>query len=280
MEKLHNNKQKWVKGQEIPLNLNPHPQLLHYLILNQLILIPLVANETVIKEWEDRIERATTNASSLEAEQDNGNINRTQSMVTLNESFPQGTGLGSGPRVNTLGSGEDNMKLKELMDLCTKLPEKFWQTATVSTLDNGEMEITAIIDGKVKIVTEASIRRHLKLEDFDGISNLPTTEIFEQLALMGNMRRASMGYTRVDIPLFPTMLVQGERSTVPVESHHTPTSASSTSQPPSSSPSRRTTKQESMVPQPRSPTQTNVVDKAASTGVDFRHGGLPLQSLA
>ncbi|GKE80982.1 hypothetical protein Tco_1550982, partial [Tanacetum coccineum] len=62
---------------------------------------------------------------------------------------------------------------------------KFWQTATASTLDNGKMEITAIIDGKVKIVTEASIRRHLKLEDSDGISNLPTTGIFEQLALMG-----------------------------------------------------------------------------------------------
>ncbi|GJR09086.1 putative ribonuclease H-like domain-containing protein [Tanacetum coccineum] len=63
--------------------------------------------------------------------------------------------------------------------------------------------------GKVKIVTEASIRRHLKLEDSDGISNLPTTEIFEQLALMGNMRRASKGYTWVDIPLFLKMLVQG-----------------------------------------------------------------------
>ncbi|GJR29564.1 putative ribonuclease H-like domain-containing protein [Tanacetum coccineum] len=62
---------------------------------------------------------------------------------------------------------------------------QFWQTATASTLDNGEMEITATIDGKIKIVTEASIRRHLKLEDSDGISNLPTTEIFEQLALMG-----------------------------------------------------------------------------------------------
>ncbi|GJZ23025.1 hypothetical protein Tco_0560484 [Tanacetum coccineum] len=95
----------------------------------------------------------------------------------------------------------------------------FWQTATVITLDNGEMKIIATIDGKVKIVTEASIRRHLKLEDSDGISNFPTTEIFE-LALMG-----------------------------------------------------RTTRQESMVPQPRYPTQTNVADEAASTGVDVRHGG-------
>ncbi|GJT52656.1 putative ribonuclease H-like domain-containing protein [Tanacetum coccineum] len=50
--------------------------------------IHLVADETVYKEWEDRMERAATTASSLEAEQDSGNINRTQSMATLNESFP------------------------------------------------------------------------------------------------------------------------------------------------------------------------------------------------
>ncbi|GKA09379.1 ribonuclease H-like domain-containing protein [Tanacetum coccineum] len=50
--------------------------------------IHLVADETVYKEWEDRMERAATTASSLEAEQDSGNINRTQSMATLNESLP------------------------------------------------------------------------------------------------------------------------------------------------------------------------------------------------
>ncbi|GKD18093.1 hypothetical protein Tco_1207251, partial [Tanacetum coccineum] len=68
-------------------------------------------------------------------------------------------------------------------------------------------------------------------------------------------------------------VVQGEGSTVPVEFHHTPISAPSTSQPPSSSPSKRTTRQEYVVPQPRSPTQTNIAYKAASTGVDVRHGG-------
>ncbi|GJY80812.1 hypothetical protein Tco_0493563, partial [Tanacetum coccineum] len=60
--------------------------------------IHLVVDETFIKEWEDRMERAATIASSLEAQQDSSNINRTQSMATLNESFPQGTGSGSGPR--------------------------------------------------------------------------------------------------------------------------------------------------------------------------------------
>ncbi|GJX24391.1 hypothetical protein Tco_0228836 [Tanacetum coccineum] len=123
------------------------------------------------------------------------------------------------------------------------LIEQFWQTASASTLENADMEITAIIDGKVKVVSEASIRRHLKLKDSDGLSNLPTTEIFEQLALMGNMKRASKGYTRVHTPLFQTMLVQGqtlqgEGSTIP----------------------------EIEVPQLSSPTQTHVADKAASTG--------------
>ncbi|GKG32546.1 hypothetical protein Tco_0430056, partial [Tanacetum coccineum] len=43
------------------------------------------------------MERAATTASSLEAEEDSGNINRTQFMATLNEYFPHRTGSGSGP---------------------------------------------------------------------------------------------------------------------------------------------------------------------------------------
>ncbi|GJY87411.1 putative ribonuclease H-like domain-containing protein [Tanacetum coccineum] len=60
--------------------------------------IPILADETIIKEWEDRMERSATTASSLEAKQDSGNINRTKSIATLNESFPQGTDSSSGPR--------------------------------------------------------------------------------------------------------------------------------------------------------------------------------------
>ncbi|GJV12317.1 hypothetical protein Tco_1353858 [Tanacetum coccineum] len=49
------------------------------------------------------------------------------------------------------------------------------------------------------------------------------------------MKRASKGYSRVNTPLFQTMLVQdqGEGPTIPVVSYHTPTSSPSTSQPPS-----------------------------------------------
>ncbi|GJT16680.1 putative ribonuclease H-like domain-containing protein [Tanacetum coccineum] len=69
------------------------------------------------------------------------------------------------------------------------------------------------------------------------------------------------------------LVVQGEGSIHPVESHHTPTSAPSTSQPPVSPTFKRTTRQEFVVPQPRSPTRSPVADEAASTGVDVRYGG-------
>ncbi|GJR51804.1 putative ribonuclease H-like domain-containing protein [Tanacetum coccineum] len=104
----------WMKGQDNPLIPNPHPHLLNSAIKKPIIVpssyhlrdlkprkairstkisqtsgpINLVADETVYKEWEDRMERAATTASSLEAEQDSGNINRTQSMATLNEPSP------------------------------------------------------------------------------------------------------------------------------------------------------------------------------------------------
>ncbi|GJT73806.1 hypothetical protein Tco_1033092 [Tanacetum coccineum] len=101
--------------------------------------IPLVADETVTKEREDKMERAAITASSLEAEQDSSNINRTQSMATLNEPSPQGTGSGSGPRVNTLGSWKDRMKLKEFMDLCTKLSDRVLDLETTKTAQAKEI---------------------------------------------------------------------------------------------------------------------------------------------
>ncbi|GJW36100.1 retrovirus-related pol polyprotein from transposon TNT 1-94 [Tanacetum coccineum] len=92
------------------------------------------------------------------------------------------------------------------------------------------------------------------------------------------MKRASKGYTGVDTPLFQTMLVQGqilqgEGSTIPVESHHTATVSPSTSQPHHLPTLKDFIRQETEVPQPSSPTQTHVADEAASIGVDVRHGG-------
>ncbi|GJS72024.1 hypothetical protein Tco_0704865 [Tanacetum coccineum] len=64
--------------------------------------------------------------------------------------------------------------------------EEFHQiTATVEIVNNGQQQITITVDGQTIVITEASVRRYLQLADADGISSLPTTEIFEQLTLMG-----------------------------------------------------------------------------------------------
>ncbi|GJX15605.1 hypothetical protein Tco_0216437 [Tanacetum coccineum] len=80
------------------------------------------------------------------------------------------------------------------------------------------MEITATIDGKIKTVSKASIRRHLKLEDSDGISDLPTTEIFKQLALIGDFIRHE---TEVPPPSSPTQThVKDEAASTGVDDRH------------------------------------------------------------
>nr|GEV76744.1 hypothetical protein [Tanacetum cinerariifolium] len=155
------------------------------------------------------------------------------------------------------------------------LIQQFWQTATTCTLDNEQMEITATIDGKVKVVTKASVRRHLKLEDSNGMSILPTTKIFEQLTLMGFKKTAWEQFnSNIATALiclatnrtfnFSKMIFDGMVKNVD--------SAPSTSPPQLSSPPRNSIRQETEVPQSSSPTHTLVANEAASIGVDVKHG--------
>ncbi|GJW60040.1 retrovirus-related pol polyprotein from transposon TNT 1-94 [Tanacetum coccineum] len=60
----------------------------------------------------------------------------------------------------------------------------FWSTVKAKTV-NGEVQLQALVDGKKIVVTEASVRRDLQLEDTDGIDCLPNATIFEQLTLLG-----------------------------------------------------------------------------------------------
>ncbi|GJV00546.1 ribonuclease H-like domain-containing protein [Tanacetum coccineum] len=69
--------------------------------------------------------------------------------------------------------------------ICVSLIEQFWETAVLSTTEEGLQAISATIDGHEKLINEASLRRHLKLEDAKGISSLSNEEIFEQLAHVG-----------------------------------------------------------------------------------------------
>nr|GEW19794.1 copia protein [Tanacetum cinerariifolium] len=54
----------------------------------------------------------------------------------------------------------------------------------IETTNQGT-KILATFDGKTQTIFESSLRRHLKLNDEEGISSLPDTELFENLSLMG-----------------------------------------------------------------------------------------------
>ncbi|GJY50452.1 putative ribonuclease H-like domain-containing protein [Tanacetum coccineum] len=121
--------------------------------------------------------RAATTATSLDAEHDRGNINKTRSKATLNEPSSPGTSSGSGPRCqetigdtiaqtrfenvfkhsndpllvrgNTLQSGEDRLKLKELMELCTNLQTRVLDLETTKTTQANKIAKDASKQGRI-----------------------------------------------------------------------------------------------------------------------------------
>nr|GEY26045.1 hypothetical protein [Tanacetum cinerariifolium] len=120
-----------------------------------------VADEAVNEEMDGSLEKSTTTDTSLDVEQDRGNISKTQSKATPNEPGSQGTSSGGGPRcqesigdtvaqtrskrvskisndllparVNTPRSSEDSLKLNELIELCTKLQQRVLDLETTKT---------------------------------------------------------------------------------------------------------------------------------------------------
>ncbi|GJR54889.1 putative ribonuclease H-like domain-containing protein [Tanacetum coccineum] len=147
----------------------------------------------------------------------------------------------------------------------------------------------ALVDGKKIVVTEASVRRDLQLDDKEGTDCLPNATIFEQLTLIGgavksikriyvtpshtkkifaNMRRQGKDFSGRETPLFPTMVVQAqeeidEGSAMPTDPHYTPIiSQPLSSQPQRKQKSRRPKEKDTRVPQSSVPSDpTNVVDE-------------------
>ncbi|GKD33391.1 hypothetical protein Tco_1248900, partial [Tanacetum coccineum] len=151
----------------------------------------LVADEIVHEERRDSMERAATTATSLDAKQGSGNINMTHSTAIPNDPFRQGISSGSSPkrqdtmgdrpaqtrferlskqsnepplsRVNTLGSGEDSMKLQELMDLCIKLSDKVLDLENVKNAQALKIQ-------KLKKREDASKQERNEIDQDEGIS--------------------------------------------------------------------------------------------------------------
>ncbi|GJY56920.1 hypothetical protein Tco_0456035 [Tanacetum coccineum] len=112
------------------------------------------ADEAVYKERVDSLVRAATTASSLEAEKDSGNIDKTRSKATLNE--PSFLGTSSG--VNTPRSDEDRLKLNELMEFCTKLQHRVLDLENTKTAQ--AQEITSLKLRVKKLEKKGGSRTH------------------------------------------------------------------------------------------------------------------------
>ncbi|GJU48288.1 ribonuclease H-like domain-containing protein [Tanacetum coccineum] len=110
-----------------------------------------VGDEAVHKELGDRMERAATTASSLEAEQDSG----------------------SGPRCQDTILGDVDAQTR--FEITSKLVHD----------SHLSQEIQALIDNKKIIITESSIQSDLHLGDAGGTDCLLTATIFEELEHMG-----------------------------------------------------------------------------------------------
>ncbi|GJU90936.1 retrovirus-related pol polyprotein from transposon TNT 1-94 [Tanacetum coccineum] len=86
----------------------------------------------------------------------------------------------------------------------TSCIEQFWSTAKAKTV-NWEVQLQTLVDGKKIVITEASVRRDLQLEDANGVDCLPNATIFKKLTLMGK------DFSGRVTPLFSTMMVQAQQ---------------------------------------------------------------------
>ncbi|GJU87315.1 putative ribonuclease H-like domain-containing protein [Tanacetum coccineum] len=151
-----------------------------------------VADEAIYEEMDDSLERVATTDTSLDTEQDRGNINKTQSKATINEPSSLGTISSSGPRRqetmgdtiaqtgfenvsklyndplltrgNILQSGEDSLKLKELMELCTNFQNRVIDLEKTKTFQAQEITIES---SEVEGLGEEDASKHGRIVDID-----------------------------------------------------------------------------------------------------------------
>ncbi|GJT95254.1 hypothetical protein Tco_1090772 [Tanacetum coccineum] len=169
-----------------------------------------VADEAVHKELGDSLVRVATTASILEAEQDSGNINKTQYKETPNESSCLGTNLGGGPRCqeiigdtiaqtrfeivskhsndsllarrNILQSDKDRLKLDELMALCTTLQNRILDLEKIKTSQHNEI---ASLKRRVKKLEKKNKSRTHRLKRLYKVGLTVKVESFDDEKSLG-----------------------------------------------------------------------------------------------
>ncbi|GKB17191.1 hypothetical protein Tco_0851114 [Tanacetum coccineum] len=193
-------------------------------------------NEVVHKELGDSLVRPATTVSSLEAEHDSGNLNKTQSKATPNESSSQGTNSGGGPwcqetmrdtiaqtrfesvskhsndsliaRGNILQSDEDRLKLDELMALCTTLQN--WVLDLEKTKTTQHNEIASLKRRVKKLEKKDKSRTHrlkrlynvgltARVESYDNEEKQDVDEVINTAKLIIDATQVSVASDIVSI---------------------------------------------------------------------------------
>ncbi|GKF67942.1 hypothetical protein Tco_0197621 [Tanacetum coccineum] len=79
--------------------------------------------------------------------------------------------------VDFLNTSSIKYALTVNLTIYTSCIEQFWSTTKAKTI-NEEVQLQALVDEKKIIITEATVRRDLQLEDANGVDCLPNAIIF------------------------------------------------------------------------------------------------------
>ncbi|GKB98478.1 hypothetical protein Tco_0984615, partial [Tanacetum coccineum] len=178
-------------------------------------------------------------ASSLEAEQDSGNITKTRSKATPNESSSLKTTSGCGPRRqetmgdtiaqtrfenvsklsndsllargNTLQSDEDRLKLNELMELCTNLQKKVLDLEKTKTTQANE---TASLKRRIKKLEQKKSSRTHGLKRLRKGRKINATDADEDITLVNVQDDADNEMFDVDALNGEEVFVAGQKENV------------------------------------------------------------------
>nr|GEV63340.1 putative ribonuclease H-like domain-containing protein [Tanacetum cinerariifolium] len=154
-----------------------------------------VADEAVYKELNDKLVRASTTASSLEAEQDRGGGPRCQDTIkdtivqTRFENVSKLLNDSLLARGNTLQSDEDRMKLNELMELCTNLQTRVLKLDKTKTTQ--ALEITSL-KRRVKKLVKKKRSRTYKLQILYKGRKINDIDADEDITLVNDQDDAEM----------------------------------------------------------------------------------------
>nr|GEU46898.1 hypothetical protein [Tanacetum cinerariifolium] len=169
---------------------------------------------------EEGISEACPTDSGFEADQDRANIAKSSTLP-----------YDSAPRVTSPAADDGSMQqtLHELTALCTSLQRQHSEMVArfeaqgleiaslkvkIQVLEDKMIETTeegtkilATVDGKLRTMSESSIRRNLKLNDEEGIRSLPDAELFENPQMMGYNILPNQKFTFQKRTVFPSVEV-------------------------------------------------------------------------